>query len=323
MSEKITVSADGNGDFKTISKALEYIACGNFQAPVIKLKNGLYNEQVEIKIPNLTIIGESAYKTIISGSLSANLMHCGERLGTFRSYTVFVDANDFTARNLTIENTAGAGSEVGQAIALYADGDRLCFDNCRILGGQDTLFTAPLPPSEKIKNGFVGPKQFSPRINGRQYYKNCYISGDVDFIFGGATAFFEGCDIFSIYNGNPAANGFIAAASTAEGQAYGYVFKGCRFLSDCPPQTVYLGRPWRDFAKTVIINSYIGAHISPLGWDDWGSVFAHFNAFYAEGGNFGEGAITALRPPWTRALSESEIKRYSKHIVLGGNDDWF
>lgn len=124
---------------------------------------------------------------------------------------------NFTASNLTFENSAGPGTKVGQALALYVDGDRIAFHDCRFLGNQDTLFTAPLPPKEIEPNGFVGPKQFAPRINGRHFYQRCYIEGDIDFIFGGATAYFEDCEFFSKYTGQPISS-YVTAASTPEGQ---------------------------------------------------------------------------------------------------------
>lgn len=137
---------------------------------------------------------------------------------------------------------------MGQALALYVDGDRILFDRCRMLASQDTIFTGPLPPKEIEPNGFIGPKQYAPRINGRHYYKDCFIRGDIDFIFGSATAYFENCELYSQDIGREI-NGYVTAASTPEGQEYGYVFEGCHFTGNCPPRSVYLGRPWRNLQK--------------------------------------------------------------------------
>lgn len=123
--------------------------------------------------------------------------------------------------------------------------DRLLFEDCRFLGSQDTLFTAPLPPKEIEPNGFIGPKQQAPRIHGRHCYRHCYIEGDIDFIFGSATAYFEECEFFSKHIDQDI-NGYVTAASTPKDQKYGYVINACRFTSNCPPHSVYLGRPWRD-----------------------------------------------------------------------------
>ena len=193
----------------------------------------------------------------------------------------------------------------------------MTFENCRFLGRQDTLFTAPLPPSVIEWGGFRGPRENAPRDNGTHYSKNCYIEGDVDFIFGGATAYFEECEIRSLTrNSDP--EGYITAASTPEGRPYGYVFDKCRFTSDCAPETVYLGRPWRSFAKTVILNSELGAHIKKEGWHDWNKEEAHTLTYYAEYHNFGPGASPETRVSWSHQLTEEEAEKYTKEQVLNG-----
>ena len=144
-------------------------------------------------------MSESSSDTVISyDDYALDLMEDGSKRGTFRTYTLFIDTHDVTLQHLTIENASGDSATHGQAIALYADGDRLTIDSCRLLGHQDTLFTGPLPEKERQPGGFIGSKQFAPRINGRQYYKNCYICGDIDFIFGSATAYFEHCTLESL-----------------------------------------------------------------------------------------------------------------------------
>ncbi len=263
----------------------------------IHLAPGNYKEQVVIDLDHLILEAEDPEKTIITGNLFARMPADDiGKLGTFRTYTLLVDAAHVTLKNITIENTAGPGHEVGQAIALYADGDNLIVENCRILGHQDTLFTGPLPPKEIEPNGFVGPKQFAPRINGHQTYINCYICGDIDFIFGSATATFESCTIESL----PCETGYITAASTPEGQDLGYLFNNCRFVSSVTAGSVYLGRPWRNHAKTIIQNSYLDAHINPKGWHDWHKPDAHASVFYAEVNNHGPGAGLSHRPYWIK-----------------------
>lgn len=320
----LVVAKDGSGDFSRISDALRTL---EEQDPTerehtIYIKKGIYEERVEVKIPFVTMIGEDWQGTIITGCMYAYMPREDiGKLGTFRSYTMFVDTHDFTAVNLTIQNTAGTGPGIGQAVALYADGDRLIFEHCRLLGNTDTLFTGPLPPFELKKHGFVGPKQFAERINGRQLYRDCYIEGDVDFIFGSATAYFEGCTIFS-KNRHLPINGYVTAASTAEGQEYGYVFDRCSFLSDCPGATVYLGRPWRNYAKTIILNSYLGSHIRREGWHNWDKKEAEETIDYGEYHNFGEGAVPEQRPRWSHQLTENEAAKYQKQMVLAGSDHW-
>ena len=243
------------------------------------------------------------------------------KLGTFRTYSCIVDTHDFTARNMTFENSAGPGTKVGQALALYVDGDRIQFDHCRLLGNQDTLFTGPLPPKEIEPNGFIGPKQNSPRLNGRHYYHDCYIAGDIDFIFGSATAYFEGCEFYSKDTQSPV-NSYVTAASTPQGQAYGYVMESCRFTGNCPPHTAYLGRPWRDFAKTVLLNCWMDDHICPEGWHDWDKTQARKTVFFGEYNSMGPGAVIERRPEWIKRLSKKDLPHYTRQAVLSGEDGW-
>lgn len=318
----ITVAKDGSGHFMTVTEALESIPEFNTEEAVIFIKNGIYKEQIQVQKPYITLIGEDWKKTVLTYDLYGRKpAEDVGKLGTFRSYSALIDTHDFKAFNLTFENSAGLGREVGQAIALYVDGDRVSFNHCRMLASQDTLFTGPLPPKEIEKNGFIGPKQFAPRVNGRHYYKECFIRGDIDFIFGSATAYFESCELFSQDIGERI-NGYVTAASTPEGRQYGYVFSNCRFTGNCPPGTVYLGRPWRSYAKTVILNSFLDVHICEEGWHNWNKKEAEDTVYYAEYGNFGPGAALYKRPKWVKQLKEMEVGNYSREVVLGGNDGW-
>ena len=317
-----TILPVGNGEeYASIGEALHAVSLLDAQSasaepePVtIRLQPGTYREKVEIRRSNVCLEGSFAGSTVISwDDCAVQILEDGVKRGTFRSYTLLALGNCITLKHLTIENTAGSGKDVGQAVALFAEGDRIKVEDCRLLGSQDTLFTGPLPPKEVEPGGFRGPTEFLPRVNGRQYYRDCYIAGGVDFIFGSATAYFERCTIFSL-NEEP---GYATAGSSPEGQAYGYVFESCRFLGAGSPGTRYLGRPWREFAKTVILNSEIGAHIAPEGWDDWGKTAAHQTVFYAEYKNFGPGA-EGRRPDWVHALTDEEAAEYTREKVLDG-----
>ncbi len=315
--------------FSSVQKALDFLEAHPEEEPGILVRPGVYKERVVVRIPGVKISGESreaAEKTVLTLGLGGReLLDDGKKRGTFRTYTCLVDAPDVRLGNLTIENSAGPGAEAGQAIALYADGDRLIVDSCRLLGWQDTLFTAPLPPKEIEKDGFIGPKQFSPRENRKQYYKNCYIEGEVDFIFGGATAWFEGCTFFSKNIGREI-NGYVTAPSTPEGLEFGYVMENCLFTGNCPPRTVFLGRPWREWGKTVLLRCEIGPHITACGWDDWGKKAAHETCFFGEFGCTGPGADGSGRPHWTHRLAEEESRRYTKDQILGdgtGQTPWW
>ena len=182
------VAKNNQGDFNSVQAAIDSIPKGSTTWSTIYIKNGVYKEKIHITSPYIRLIGESAGKTIITyDDFAYKHFSNGESYGTFNSYTFFVGAHDFYAENLCIENSSGIGEKVGQAIAVYADGDRICFKDCRFLGNQDTLFTGPLPPAPIMPGSFRGPREHAPRINGRQYYQNCYIQGDIDFIFGSAT----------------------------------------------------------------------------------------------------------------------------------------
>lgn len=324
----IHIAQDGTGDFTTIQGALDFVAQNSSQdhpsgsETVLFIHNGIYKERVTVSVPYVTFSGESKEHTVLTYDLFARMKSPDiGKLGTFRTYSCMIDTHDFTARNMTFENSAGPGVTMGQALALYVDGDRIWFDNCSFLGNQDTLFTAPLPPKEVEPNGFIGPKQFEPRVNGRHYYRNCYIEGDIDFIFGGATAYFEGCEFFSKNTDSPV-NSYVTAASTPEGQTYGYVMENCRFTGDCPPHTAYLGRPWREYARTVLLNCQMGEHICPEGWHDWDKPQAHMTAFYGEYNSSGPGASMEKRPTWIKRITREELPYYTKEAVLQGEDGW-
>ena len=218
---------------------------------------------------------------------------------------MLANSDCFTCRNMTIVNSSGFGSAVGQAVAVYAEGDCILFENCRILGHQDTLFTGPLPFKEIEKGGFRGPTEFAPRVPGRQLYRRCYIEGEVDFIFGSAHAAFEDCELFSLNCGNEI-NGYVTAASTYKEEKYGYIFKNCRFTSDCPPGTVYLGRPWRNYAKTILLNCELGAHINHAAFHDWGKTEAQETVLYGMYGCYGPGYDPNGLAPFVNLLTSEE-----------------
>lgn len=338
--QKILHVSDNPEHFSSIGSALAQIPANNTTPVIIEIAPGIYHEKLTINKPYITLRGmsENSSDTVISyDDYALDLMEDGSKRGTFRTYTLFIDTHDVTLQHLTIENASGDSATHGQAIALYADGDRLMIDSCRLLGHQDTLFTGPLPEKERQPGGFIGPKQFAPRINGRQYYKNCYICGDIDFIFGSATAYFEHCtlesllrtktseqsDSVSATSAFPPIQGYVTAASTPKGQAYGYVFSDCRFISkDCPAGSVYLGRPWRDYAKTILISCELGAHIHPAGFHDWNRENTHETVCYAEYASYP--AVSDCRPlsdqaDFVQNLDEQQAGHFSRKLVLG---DW-
>ena len=249
----------------------------------IEIKNGIYFEKIEITRPFIKLVGESSNKTIISYYDFANdKMIDGSRRGTFRSYTVLVNTNNITIENLTIQNTASPRVEVGPSIALYAEGNNLYFKNIKIMSHQDTLFIGPLPPTPINPNdisSFVGPTEFSKRENGYQHYENCYICGDIDFIFGSGTAFFSHCHV-EIVDTNEA---YCTAPSTPEGQEFGFVFDRCLFSGKNTNENCgYLARPWRNYAKTIFSFCKYDSTINQNKFHDWGKVESHLTTSFIE-----------------------------------------
>jgi len=291
------VAKDGSGDFRTIQEAFDAVPDFRKNETRIQLKPGIYKEKLVLATSktNVSLLGEDAENTVVTyDDFAQKKNKFGEEMGTTGSTGFFVFGDGFYAKNITFENSAGP---VGQAVAVRVDGDQVIFDQCRFLGFQDTLY----PHGDR----------------SRQYYTNCYIEGTVDFIFGWSTAVFENCEIFSKKGG-----GYVTAASTEESTPHGFVFINCKLTSDGLPESVYLGRPWRDYAQTVFINTEMGAHIKKEGWHNWNKQNAEETAFYAEFGSVGPGAAKAERVSWSHQLSEEEAANYSVEAILAGDDGW-
>lgn len=291
---------------ESIQQAIDALPADASQAR-IRLAPGVYREKVELRRPHTTLQGSGAGETILAWDDGATDIHPdGQKRGTFRSYTLLVLADGCSVRGMTIRNDAGQRPDSGQCIALFVDGDGFICEDCELLSTQDTLFTAPLPLKEVIPGGFLGPTQHHPRKAQRQIYLRCVIKGDVDFIFGGAAAWFEDCDIVCIPRPGRSPGGYATAASTPEGQKYGYVFHRCRFTAEnVPDGSFYLGRPWREYAKTVLLDCHIGPHICPEGWNDWGKADFPRTGFYAEHGCSGPGSALDNRL-FSRRLTDEE-----------------
>ena len=299
---KITVAKDASGDFQSIQEAVNSTRDLGPGEVEIFIKNGVYNEKIVIPTwkHQLTLIGESKDQTIIKGNDYSGKIDSvtGEKLNTFTSYTILVQGDDIHFKNLSIQNT---WCERGQAVALHIEGDRFMAENCNLLGCQDTLYTAT--------------------EGSRQYYKNCYIEGTTDFIFGEATCVLEGCTIKSL------ANSYVTAAATPANQEFGYVFFDCELIAKDGVDKVYLGRPWRSYAKTVFINSTLGEHIVEKGWDPWtgDQMFPQKEktTYYAEYQSKGKGASPETRIAWSHQLTKAEVKKYTiKNIFSGNQNDW-
>jgi pectinesterase len=292
QTQKIMVAQDGSGNFKTIQEAINAIVDNNTSATIIYIKNGIYKEKLTLPSSKINVhfIGESVDKTILTyDDYASKKDSSGKDIGTSGSASFFIFGNDFTAENLTFENSSGP---VGQAVAVRVTGDRARFFNCRFIGFQDTLFT----------HG----------NDSRQYYFKCYIEGTVDFIFGASTALFDHCIIYG------KKGGYFTAASTPQEKKFGYVFLNCQISGEAPCQSYLLGRPWRPYAKTVFINCDLSDIVKEAGWFNWGKVENEKTAFYAEYNNTGKGASTATRVPWAHQLTSEEAKEYTITKILSG-----
>ncbi|MBR5345409.1 MAG: hypothetical protein IK127_06245 [Clostridia bacterium] len=246
------------------------------QEAIVRLAEGVYREKIVLARPRTTLEGQGAGRTkIVWNDAARTILEDGLKRGTFRTATLRTDGEGITLSGLTVENSAGPVEEAGQAIALYADGDGLRCEDCALIGRQDTLFTAPLPDKEFELGGFRGPKENAPRIPQRQHYLRCRIEGYVDFVFGGAAALFEDCEIAAVdgrADRSTPPTLWVAAPSTPISQTIGYVFYHCRFTDapDLPPGCVFIARPWRTGARLTLIDCDLDPAFRPARFDSWG-----------------------------------------------------
>jgi pectinesterase len=289
------VAADGTGQFKSVQEAVNAAPqTSSASTPwTIRVKPGTYHEIVYVQREKrfVRLVGDDPLTTVITYDLHASMpAKDGKPIGTFHTPTVWIDADDFTIGNLTLANSAG---NVGQALALRVDGDRVCFRNCRFLGWQDTILAN----------------------RGRQYFAGCTIQGAVDFIFGGATALFDRCTITCT------GNGYITAASTPPAQPFGFVFSHCT-VDGAPGVRTYLGRPWRAYGSVIFLDTQMSGVVRPVGWHNWNQPEREKTARFAEFGSTGEGAAATARVPWASALTMAEAADITLQKVLGGTDGW-
>jgi pectinesterase len=287
----IRVAVDGSGDFRSVQAAVDAAPESNLDRTTIQIAPGTYVGLVVIprsKI-NLSFVGAGTDKTILSYALAVNDPVPANAPDKMFGTGVIVLGDGFEARDLTFRNSSG---DHGQAMALRVQADRVSITNCRLLGWQDTLLAH----------------------SGRQYYRDCYIEGRVDFIYGRATAVFDRCEIHS-KNG-----GYITASSAEQDQPFGFVFLDCRITGWGAP--AYLGRPWRDYAAVAFIRCEIGAHIRAEGWHNWSKPEREQTARFAEFGNTGRGAERAVRVSWSKQLTPEQAAEYTIENILAGDDGW-
>ena len=291
---EIIVALDGSGNFKSVQEAIMSVPAATADSPVIiRIKPGTYRELIYLQREKrfFRLIGEDAGRTVLTYNLNANMVGSdGKPIGTFRTPSTQIDADDFVAENITFENSAGP---VGQALAIRVDGDRAVFRNCRFLGWQDTILLN----------------------RGRQYFEDCYIEGHVDFIFGAATAWFERCHVHSLRDG------YITAASTPSDQPFGFVFSHCKITGASGAKT-YLGRPWRAYSAVSFLNTEMADVVRRDGWHNWNFPEREKTVRYGEFASSGAGANARGRVRWARQLTKLEARAITIVRVLGGSDRW-
>ncbi len=301
----IVISADGHGDYMSVQEGVNAIPdYSHKEITHVLIRKGIYKEEVNIPHTKFRVHfkGEDAENTVITFDKYAKKLWPGRDfpMGTSGSASIYIHASYITFEDITFENSAGEGKEIGQAVAVFTDGDFLFFNRCRFIGNQDTLYTYGR------YGKFGGIK--------RNYFKNCYIEGTTDFIFGTSIAYFEGCCIHS------KKNSYVTAASTLQGQKYGYVFVNCKLTADEGVDKCYLGRPWGAYAKTVFIGCELGSHILADGWHDWekeGKPDTKKNSFYGEWGSTGPGAA-GPRVKWAHKIRPED---YSFEKVMYQSQD--
>ena len=286
--DDLTVAADGTGDVRTVQEAIEKVPVNNAHTFTIFIRPGVYNEQIRVPAdkPYVSFVGTDAKKTILTFNISNKTAG-----STSAAYGIYIGGHDFHAENITFENSFGTGS---QAVAVLAEGDRLVFKHCRFLGWQDTLYAK----------------------NGRQFYEDCYIEGHVDFIFGEAAAVFSDCEIHS------KGDGYISAPMRfSDDEPTGFVFIKCRLTSENTKNGIYLGRPWRDYGRSVFIDTRMDPQIRPEGWNHW-LPEREKTAYLAEYNSSGPGANDNARVKWSRRLTADDARQFSVEAFLKGKDGW-
>lgn len=282
--------------FADVQSAVDAVPTNNTVRHVIEITPGTYQKRVIVpdNKPFITLrgTGNTAADTKLTYFETASTP---PNESTVHASTV-VRAKDFIAENLTFENTAGQNA--GQALAIYIRGDRAIFNNCRFLGWQDTLRSE----------------------TGRHYFYNSYVEGHVDFIYGKGTAYFENSTLFA------KAGGYLTAqAREAAAETNGYVFKNSTITGSASNGSVYLGRPWQAYSRSIFIDTKMSSIINSAGWSQWSGNSNHLTAFFAEYNSMdlsGNPINLSNRVAWSKQLTAEQAAAYTKELWLAGNDGW-
>ena len=322
----IVVARDGSGAYTSLQAAIDAVPEEAGSGPVrVWIRPGEYREKVVVHRYNVHLVGEDPENTVLTwNGCAADRYADGTEKGTFLSATLTVTGRNVEAENLTIRNDAGDGREVGQAVAVYAAGDRGIWRNCRLIAHQDTLFCGPVRVPNTLED--LGDRrghaeeavrvEDGPLTHSRQYFEDCFIQGDVDFIFGSYRCWFERCTLFMNARG-----GFYTAANTNREQPFGFVFHRCRLTGACETGAGYLGRPWRKDARTVFLECDMDGHVAPEGFCDWDGERVVTDR-YGEWRTTGVRADLSTRHPSQKRMTDEEARQITFREVLGGSDGW-
>ncbi|KAK9715606.1 hypothetical protein RND81_06G176400 [Saponaria officinalis] len=297
----ITVAKDGSGNFTSINECLKSLPENSKERIYIYVKTGIYKEYVTVtkKMVNITMYGDGSQKTVVTGD--KNFV---DGVRTYETATFAVMGEGFVGIAMGFRNTAGP--EKHQAVALRVQADRSIFLNCRMEAYQDTLYAQ----------------------THRQFYRSCYITGTIDFIFGDAAAIFQNCLIIVRKPMNNQQNIITAQGRADRHENTGFVLHNCRIRPDKSLEPVkkkfktYLGRPWKEFSRTIVMETSIEDFVDPAGWMPWQGQFALKTLYYAEYGNHGPGADVSKRVKWPgykKAISRKEAEGYTVTPFLQGS----
>ncbi len=322
----IVVARDGSGDYASVQAAVDAAPAVPGGEPTrIAIRPGIYREKLIVHRDNLILTGKDPENTeIVWNGCARDRYPDGREKGTFLSATMVITGENVTVENLTVRNDAGDGRRVGQAVAVYAAGDRGIWRNCRLLANQDTLFCGPvrLPNTAEDLGQRTGHAEAylrvedGPQTRSRLYFDHCFIRGDVDFIFGPYRCWFEQCTLFMSERG-----GWYTAANTNREQPYGFVFHRCLLTGECGEGKAYLGRPWRKYARTVFLDCEMDAHVAPEGFADWDEervITDRCGEWHTRGFR----ADQCVRHPAQKRLTDADAETFTLSRVLGGEDGW-
>jgi len=294
-----TFKVGKGGAYATVQAAVDAVPA---DGGTLELAPGEYREKLEIAKPNVRLIGKGKRPQDVVLVWSDGAITAG---GTFKSASVNVSGDGFRARNLTIQNDYHLkDARPSQAVALAITADRAVLEKVRLLGAQDTLYAAS--------------KKTAP---SRQYFKDCYIEGHVDFIFGDAKAFFDRCHIHGIAHETVM---ITAQSKVRPDQDSAYVFDRCRITADAGVGELWFGRAWRPYATVIFMRTRIDAKLHPEGWREWtpGKTETLNTATYAEYASTGQGASPSTREPRSRQLPPEQAKAWSRDVFLARPDGW-